>query len=138
MCQQQSGEHLDDAEQLSVLYHKEVVLTKLCVSLVRWSVTSVIRNYLSESFNETNALEQEHRDLPIHLAHVQSHGIVDHGKLVFDLLHDRRADQNLNQEFLALNAFKRCSVLQMQSNQAEELRQKGDAKEDLGWSVQAP
>ena len=73
-----------------------------------------------------------------HLRNVHGHWIVDDGELVLYFLHQLRTDEDFYHEFFALDALIWGTVLDMQSNDLEELRQETDSKEDLSWSAHAP
>lgn len=138
MSEKQSSNHLDDAKDLCVLYHEQVVLRKFIIPFIRRSIPCIARNLLSERFDESDALEQEHGDLAVHLAHVHGHWVVYYCELVLYFDHQIWAKEDLDEVLLALYALKGCPMLDVQSDDLEELRQEANAEEELSWTVQTP
>ena len=104
---------MDDAEYLCLLYDEQIMFCKLVVSFIHWSIPGVAGDFLSERFQESDALEQEHRHLTVHLAHVHRHRVVDDCKFVLYFHHELRADEDLDQIFFALYALEGRPVLDM-------------------------
>ena len=101
MRQQQSGNHLDDSEELSVLDDEQVVLADLAGPLVHWPVARIHTDNRGQGLNECDRLEEEERNLANALT-AQGHRIVDDGELELYLHENRRAVEHLDQVLLAL------------------------------------
>lgn len=136
--QEEGGDHVDDPKRFCIFHHEQVVLAQFVVSLVGGSVACVARNDGCERLEESDALEQEQGHLSHHLAHVHGHRIINDLELAFDFVHQLGANQHFDQVFFALDALVGSSVLNVESDNLEQLGKESDAEEYLRRPVHAP
>ena len=114
------------------------MLSKFTISFIYRSVFSITAHNRCKCLNKCNTFQKKKWDLTLHLASINSQGIVDDGQLALDSILKRWANKNLDKVFLALDALIWTTMFDMHCNQLKKLGKEADPIEELGLPIHAP